>query len=1270
MADLLLADPAQLVVLPPEPVQVIACPRLFTAQDRRILRIPQGLRLHEILLEAGIVPDAHARVWIDDWLIPREMWARVRPRAGRIVTVRVIPAGGGQGGKTIGRILIVLAATLIGAAVGFGVGGVLGFAAGSFALTASVAIGSVVGGIAGQFLANALIPIQQPKLDALASDNPGASPSFSLQASRNQMRPYGKVPRVYGRVRMTPPYAAAPLTTIEGADQYLTAIFCLGYGPLEVRDPRIGFEPLDSFQGVTTEIRNPWNNDGPLTLYQNDVYEEPLVLPVQSPGGLVRQIPVGVHFVSVDLTWPRGAFHFNPNTGEFTGAPVTTDLWVREQGTAAWVGAYSETVGFEPIREVIRKTYRTFQLDPAKSYEVMVSRNQFYEDANTADDIIWTAIRWERPQAPVHLAGVTLYVLKIKASEQLNGVIDTFNVEVEATLPRPEGFSWVTEATQNPAAAFRAVLQGSATRTPVPDARINLDALAEWGEWCWTKGYTYDAVIDYDVTVGQLLADIAACGLATPTFDAQGRYSVLRDVEQAVPVQLFTPRNSWGFSGSKALPDRPHAFKVRYLDGLGTQNTAFPQPSEEPSWEIDEQYVYAPGYSAANASRFETLEFRGVSALHHASSLAKYHMAVAELRPEVWTLNADVENLVCLRGDRVQIMHDVLLGGLGAGRIKSVTLNGGGAMTGLVLDEEVLTEIGKSYVIRVRHSTTGTQVTASIVSTGTATQTVTFGAAQSSDFAAPGDLFAYGEVFQETLAALVKAIEPGPDLTARLTLVPYNDAIYDWDAGPPPPFNPQISRGGVRPPWQRPGPPAPPHIEAVQADETTILFGPDGVPTLRILAFVNYIAQPGAPDQAPEFVLLEGQIVESFTDNPWRSIPLVPGSAGSLAFTGVGALGLYDIRVRTVAGQQVSPWSRWNGIFVTGRTTRPPDVPVFMVESGNLRWSYPNAQVDHAGFRLRRQFGDNAVWENAQPLHDGLLPPAQAFWPLTFYSTPTTYLIKAVNSSGLESVHATYAGVDLGDRDVENIIRSVDYQAAGFPGTIVNGTIVGGDEIHANSVDLFWSGGDAAPFWRGDAETFWVGQYHQMSYLFSLLPDTDEVPCTIQLFIAVGGQAISIEYRTAGAGPFWTSDGSTFWSTDGAAFWTPSGGDGGFLPWPGIITGATHQVYEFRVTTAGGPVQGTIAYCAAIVDVPDIFEYFEDVVIASPGGTRLPITKQYRAIVVVHHSLENDGGSAVRISTEDKGIGTPFLTDGPLLKAWNNGSVATTALCDALVKGY
>ena len=66
----------------------------------------------------------------------------------------------------------------------------------------------------------------------------------------------------------------------------------------------------------------------------------------------------------------------------------------------------------------------------------------------------------------------------------------------------------------------------------------------------------------------------------------------------------------------------------------------------------------------------------------------------------------------------------------------------------------------------------------------------------------------------------------------------------------------------------------------------------------------------------------------------------------------------------------------------------------------------------------------------------------------------------------------------------------------------------------------------------------------------------------------------------------------------------------------------------------------------------------------SAGGTRLPITKSYRAIKTVRLDLF-DGGSAVSVKIVDR---DPDL--GPLVQAFDASLAGTAATVNATVEGY
>jgi hypothetical protein len=57
--------------------------------------------------------------------------------------------------------------------------------------------------LGGQLLINAVLPPPTPKLNNLSGA--GASPTYSIAGTRNVLRPFQPVPRVYGRHRIVVP---------------------------------------------------------------------------------------------------------------------------------------------------------------------------------------------------------------------------------------------------------------------------------------------------------------------------------------------------------------------------------------------------------------------------------------------------------------------------------------------------------------------------------------------------------------------------------------------------------------------------------------------------------------------------------------------------------------------------------------------------------------------------------------------------------------------------------------------------------------------------------------------------------------------------------------------------------------------------------------------------------------------------------------------------------------------------------------------------------
>ena len=924
--------------------------------------------------------------------------------------------------------------------------------------------------------------------------------------------------------------------------------------------------------------------------------------------------------------------------------------WIGGQNTPYQLAGGANIIALANITAASPTTVRYGVRWPVSTgqYEVQCTRvtaDNF--DAIVQDKSFWSALRTIRHVAPVSLAGQVLIALRIKATDQLNGVISQLNCIAFSILKDWTGTAWIERETANAAAIYRAILQGPANARPVADSRLDLPTLQTWAEDCRTNNRMFNQVIDFRTTVFRLLDNVAAVGRAARTM-RDGLYSVVRDVAQTVPVQHLTPRNSWGFSGSKAFLDLPHAFKVRFLN-------------PDAAWQTDERIVYDDGYNADGsgglkaATKFEVLELTGVTSADQAWRDGRYHLAVMKLRPELYEVNMDVENLICTRGDLVKVVHDVPSLGLGYARIKSVTVDGGGNATSITIDDAFTMASGTNYAVRIRRST-GASVLQQVATNPGDNTSLTFTASiPAASAPAIGDLILFGTLNSESVDCLVKSIAPARDLTAKLVLVDAAPAVLTAESGSIPPYQSQIS---LAPTVELQQPPAP-IVDRVQSDETVLERDPDGSLHAQIVISMHFIS--GAPVPAAA-VQVRFRQTGSLSDYQ-QFTTLVQGDATAVSIRPVTDGQTYDIRLRSVSALGVtSDWVPVTSHTVVGKTSKPPDVAGVAYTNGLLLWGYPAPPLDLAGFKVRKQFGVVRTWDNAQPLHDSLILQT-LFVPTPDFGT-VTYLVKAVDTSGNESVNALTVTVVLGGQSSPNIVDTEDYKALGFPGTKTNGAVGGGGNLEATSQSLFWKASDSALFWSSDSALFWNAIFDQMTYVDTYEPDSSLLYAALKLNATIAGSTYSVQYRPDTSALFWGNDDSAlFWGADNAALFWDAKGD--FLLWPGSLYPITRQAYEFKIVTEGGPTQGIISVLQALLDAPTISESLSGVAIGA-GGTRLSLAKSYHTILGVSPVLLSDGSSARTVEVVDKDA-----TLGPMVKTFDSTHTGTAGTVDVpTVVGY
>lgn len=919
---------------------------------------------------------------------------------GDLVNLIVVPQGGDTG-KDMARMGIQLAAITAATALAGPLG--LTTAAGSLTIggklfVGAVAIGSTIG-------AHALIP---PTTHSLQADRESFTRLGALTGSRNQILPYGVVPRVYGHRRIYPPMSARPYTEIAGDNQYMRLLFNLGPGPLELSNPRIGdtligsfdsdnkFTSNGAFEGIEIEV-----GESP-SLYASRVNQtDPGVTLEEDGQSAIRTTADGVEEISMDITFPSGLFGVD-DKGK------TIENWVRFKvefsptGENNWQvvtdGYTGRRQGLNPRsskRETLREnmSWRV----PKGQYDVRLTREQtksWGEDDTHFDAAVWTALRGITYEAPTKLPGTVQLAMRIQASDQLSGVLDSFSVEAKSRLAYYDGSQWQVPTfdpstgggtggivTSNPAWIVADILCGTANSRAIGRARLDEEAFKDWADNCDAEGRSCNIVIDSPRTVLQTASLVSATGRGSLSMRDNGIYSIIQDTEQTIPVQHFTPRNSWGFSSTRTFPDVPHAIRVNFVN-----------PDRD--WQTDEAIVYDDGYDEHTATKFEKLELEGVTNWDQAWKEGRYRLAEMRLRPEVYTLFADVEHIACTRGDPVLVSHDVTMWGLAAGRIKSISGNV------LTLDETVTMEAGSTYNIRVRNSAGESHVKEVVTSAGEKNQVTV----NNVTGIAVGDLFMFGETGTETQALKVLSVEPQGDLSARLTLVDAAPEIYDADTGPIPPFDSNIT---IPIDYTRPIPPKP-IITGIRTDDSAMYPDADGSPHLRVL--VDYTLSDGLPTG-----IVEGRFRRADDTGGWASFGSVEASIGSIALKDIEAEGEYLVQIRSRNEGRVSEWVTSDPFVVEGKIFPPSQVQGLTAEIDKtlvrLSWD-ENPETDIRGYEVRKgasfDSGTLVGFTRATGITDKI------------DSTGTvTYTVKAVDTSGNLSLSAASVLVNLDEAPPE-----------------------------------------------------------------------------------------------------------------------------------------------------------------------------------------------------------------------------------------------------------
>jgi hypothetical protein len=406
--------------------------------------------------------------------------------------------------------------------------------------------------------------------------------------------------------------------------------------------------------------------------------------------------------------------------------------------------------------------------------QIMTDRSNFSDRAILTRVIsIWN-------EHPVQQTGFALIAIKA-----INRQISRISVQASGYVRDWGGSAWDTwTTTSNPAPHYIDVLSGAQNLDPLPPDLRDDTGLVAWRTLCASNNWTCDAIID-DMRTQDALALLASCAYAKPYQSDQYGVTVDKDVSAESPIQVFSRVNASNVKFERGFARVPAGFIVGYRDESSDDDRA-------------QTIIYQRDPSIATSTGLlESITYDGLVETDKVEARALFDLDQANQRATFYSLDTDVESIVCRRGSLVALQHDVLSSRAGDAHIKTKTLTGPN-ISGFVLDSviPIINELNMHAVIDMHliadmhlvgittgiairrldgtistHSVsnvTGESATVTLTTPFTDTAEI-LGYDNTSD--EYGCLIVSGELDTEYRRLLVATITPGKDLRASLTLV-------------------------------------------------------------------------------------------------------------------------------------------------------------------------------------------------------------------------------------------------------------------------------------------------------------------------------------------------------------------------------------------------------------------------------------------------------------------------------------------------------------------
>jgi hypothetical protein len=741
--------------------------------------VPAGLTLAETLELQGLGGTGW-EICVGGLLVPAAQWGRVRVRPGHLVEIRATV------GKQVLQIAAIAALSYftmgaggLGAGGLFATGGAIG---GGFIAAAAVMIG-------GSVVINKLLAPKAAAASA-AANNPTET-TFSLSAGSNSPRLYAPLCLQLGECKVVPDLAAQQYTWFEGEDQYLACQLHAGINCGSVSQIKLGDTLLSQYQDAQVSHGYfPSGNDGNFPNTSVDSIDGALLDNPNAAGTFgawtTRTTSVNTTRAALDI---EATLTSTMDTGAYQRHYADIEMLYRKVGTQVWqpvVGtngiANLTNLGSKPLR-----TTFTVDFPVAAQYEIQARKRTANDTLATQQNTItWTQLKSYQADTADY-SGQPRVRIEVKASGQLTGALNSINwIARAAGMPLWNGQAWVnvTEpgaaGTSNPGAQILQLMRG--IRRPsdnrlmaglgLPDRKIDLESLKAFMVRCATKDIRFDAFIQEQMSISDLLDAIADVGFGRLS-RASGKFGVIWLAEDQPIEGVINMARMKAKSFSVDYDMTPTADELEYQ--FYDANNGYVQ---SPVRVVDPTLVGTP-------QRSGTLAVRGTTRAEQAARRARFTLGQSLYAKKSISFELDLEHLVYPRGKVVSISHDLTQWGY-SGR-----LAGFGKTSDtftLQLDEPLPNVASAVRTMGLQLSGEANMRVYNVASVSADGRNVVINAAWPADVPVPGagrpvrdTVWLFDVKVTPGLRARVASVVPNGNMTgAKVTVVPESREFWDY----------------------------------------------------------------------------------------------------------------------------------------------------------------------------------------------------------------------------------------------------------------------------------------------------------------------------------------------------------------------------------------------------------------------------------------------------------------------------------------------------------